>query len=300
MKSHDYWLYVFRYYAESEGCFGVYAIPPEYQAKFEAFLEELKTGGITENIELFWSTCFQTVNLTTNWYNENTGQWDFRWNHWIQELNTQKTDLPYTLTDPEGFPQKADYTDIFILKELEKDATTTLKSIAENLDTSLQSIKYHFDKHVVDRRLLESYQVNSFPFNREKSDFVVFLFTFPNKENLAKFANSLSDKPFAKTIGKVHGTFGLITQLYLPRKEFRLFVDALSTLINTGFIKSYRYIIQDLRFLSRQTIPYKLFIEDKWQYEQEKYLKELTSLLQTNKLIPDVSKVDTYELSAKI
>ena len=302
MKAHDYWLYIFRYYAEFEGCFGVYAIPPEHKAEFEAFVEKLKHCDIAEKTEFFWSTCFQTVNPTTNWYDEESDRWDFRWSQWVQELGTQKTDLPYTLTDPEGFPQRADYTDIFILKELEKNAMTTLKSIAASLGTSLQAIKYHFDKHVVNRRLLESYQVNSFPFDREKSDFIVFILTFPSKGNLAKFANSLSDKPFAKTIGKVHGRLGLIAQLYLPRKEFRQFVDSLSTLINTGFLESYRYLIQDLRYLSRQTIPYKLFINEKWKYEHEKYLKEV-SLLQNNESIPEedsIPEIDTHTLSAKI
>jgi hypothetical protein len=279
MKANDYWLYVFRYYGESEGCFAVYAIPPENQPDFECFVETLELKGAAQNTELFWSTCFHTVNPTTNWFDEKSEDWIFPWDQWIKEMETEETELPYTLVDPVAFPQKADYTDIFILKELEIDATKTLKSIATTLGTSLQLVKYHFDKHVVRRKLLESYQISSFPFQHEKSDFFVLILTFPSKVTLAKFANSLFNKPFARTIGKIHGQNGLVVQIYLPRKEFRRLIDSLSILINNGILNSYRYLIQDLRHVARETIPYKLFNNGMWKYESEKYLEELRSLL---------------------
>lgn len=288
MKANDYWLYVFRCFGEFEGCFAVYAIPPEYEMNFESFIEALELDGVTENTELFWSTCFHTVNPTTNWYDAESGKWTFPWDSWIEEMEFKEMELPYSLEDPATFPQKADHTDIIILKELEKDGTKTLQSIADYLETSLQAVKYHFDKHVVGRRLLESYQVISFPFDREKSDFFVFILMFPHKENLAKFANSLFNKPFARTIGKIHGENGLITQIYLPRSEFRRFVDALSTLINTGFLRSYRYLIQDLRYTSRETIPYQLFTNGTWRYEHEKYMKKLKSILRTKSKLQNI------------
>ncbi|MCW3981743.1 MAG: hypothetical protein NWE81_01305 [Candidatus Bathyarchaeota archaeon] len=279
MKAHDYWLYVFRCYGEIEGCFGVYATPPEHQTEFESFVKALELGGVAQSTELFWSTCFHTVNPTTRWFDEESARWVFPWNEWVKETGREKTDLPYTLKDPDGFPQRADYTDVFILKELEADATRSLKSIARRLETTLQNVKYHFDKHVVARRLIEGYQVISFPFDVEKSDFFVLILTFPNEIDLARFARSLFDKPFARTIGKVHGKASLIVQVNLPRAEFRRFTDALSRLINIGQLVSYRYLIQDLRHLSRETIPYKLFVDGQWIYEHEKYMEEL-SLLQ--------------------
>jgi len=190
-------------------------------------------------------------------------------------------DLPYSLKDPAAFPQKADYIDIFTLKELEIDATKSLRSIASKLGVSLQTVKYHFDNHIVKRRLLESFQVISFPFDQKESDFFFFIFMFPNQENLAKFATSLFNKPFSRSLGKIHGKNGILVQMYLPRREFRRLIDNLSTLINKGFLKSYRYLIQDLRFVSRQTIPYKLFNDGNWEYDQEKYLEELESLLES-------------------
>jgi len=280
LKAPDFWLYVSRCYGEFEGCFALYAIPPEKQTEFEAFLETLKNKHVVETLEFFWSTCFHTVNPTTNWFDKESNEWIFPWDKWVEEMEIQQTELPYTLKDPQMFPQKADYTDIFILKELEMDATITLRSIASKLGVTLQTVKYHFDNHITKRQLLESFQVISFPFAEQESDFFFFVFTFPNQENMAKFANSLFNKPFVRSIGKVYGGNGLFVQVYLPRKEFRLLIDSLSTLINRGFLKNYRYLIQDLRFISRQTVPYKLFDNGNWEYNQKQYLEELDSLLE--------------------
>ncbi|UCE95132.1 MAG: AsnC family protein [Candidatus Bathyarchaeota archaeon] len=275
MKANDYWLYVFRCYGEYEGCSAVYAIPPKHENEFISFVEALRLNGIAQSVELFWSTCFHTVNPTTNWYDVKSDKWMFLWDQWIKEIEFERTDLPYSLIDPVEFPQKADYTDIFILKELEIDATRTLSAIAERLGISLQLAKYHFDKHVVKRKLLESYQVISFPFDKERSDFFVFILMFPTQQNLAKFSNFLFDKIFVRTIGKIHGENGLIIQIHLPRKEFRCFIDTLSTLVREGFLSSYRYLIQDLQCTSRQTIPYQLFAEGTWQYDHEKFMEKL-------------------------
>jgi DNA-binding Lrp family transcriptional regulator len=280
LKAPDFWLYVSRCYGEFEGCFALYAIPPENQTQFESLLETLKDKHLVENLEYFWSTCFHTVNPTTNWFDKQSNEWIFPWDKWVEEMKLQQTELPYSLKDPAAFPQKADYTDIFILKELEIDATISLKAIASKLDVTLQTIKYHFDNHIIKRQLLESFQVISFPFAEQESDFFFFIFTFPSEENMAKFANSLFNKPFVRSIGKIHGENGLFVQVYLPRKEFRRLIDGLSVLINKGFLKSYRYLIQDIRFISRQTVPYKLFDNGNWEYNQKRYLEELESLSQ--------------------
>lgn len=291
LKAHGYWLYVSRCYGEFEGCFALYAIPPTNEREFLTFLETLRTEQVAESYEYFWSTCFHTVNPKTKWFESQTNKWVFLWDEWIAGLDHQPTELPYSLKDPPGFPQKADYIDIFILKELEIDATRSLRSIASKLGISLQRAKYHYDNHVVNRRLLESFQVISYPYDIEKSDFFLFILKFPSNENMAKFAVSLFDKPFVRSVGKVHGENGLFVQFYLPRIEFRRLVDCLSTLAINGFLTSYRYLIQDLRHVSRQTIPYKLFDDGNWKYNQEKYLEELLSLnvdtgLEQDALVP--------------
>lgn len=290
LKAHDFWLYVSRCYGAFEGCFALYAIPPKYEREFLSFLQYLKGKVAKNDLEFFWSTCFHTVNPTTNWFDVQSDHWVFPWNEWIEEIENMDppAELPYSLIDPVAFPQKADYIDIFTLKELEIDATRSLRSIASKLGVSLQTVKYHFDNHIVKRRLLESYQVISFPFSKMNPDFFFFVFKFPSHEDMAKFASSILNKPFARSIGKIHGQHGLMIQFDLPRKEFRRMIDSLSILIQKGSLVDYWYLIQDSRFVSRQTIPYKCYDKGNWQYDQEKYLKELDVILQdpANSILP--------------
>jgi len=276
---HDYVIYISRSYGALEGCFAIFAVPIERCPDFEQFLEYLKNEGVTEYIQYHWSTCFQTVNIKCDWYDKNSKSWGFFWKEWIQEALTEGTELPFTLKDPPEYPLKGDKWDIFILKDLELDATISLKAIATKLKTSVPLIKYHYDKHIVDRQLLEGFQIIYYPFDKSKSNGFFFMFMFDSLENMSKFARSLLDKPFARSLGKIFGEPSLFAHIYLPLEEFRKFVDSLGELIRRGFLKRYEYVIQDMKITQRYTIPYKSFQNESWVYEQEKYLKKVDNLI---------------------
>ena len=97
---------------------------------------------------------------------------------------------------------------------------------------------------------------------------------------MGKFARSLLDKPFVNMVGNVLGKNALVTQIYLPRVEFRNFVDALSKLVREGFLQRYEYVLQDLRpgNWSRTTIPYESFKHGLWMYNHRRHIKDLHDL----------------------
>jgi len=289
MKTNKFFIYLSRCYGVFEGCLGVYVIPREHTTKFEQFMQEVKKLGVAEDIQVFWSTCFHTVNRTSNWFDRASETWAFRWNKWIEEIQTKGSELPYTLIDPEDFPIKADETDLFILKELEKNATTSLAAIAKKLGTTLQNIHHHFKMHVVRDGLLEAFQIGIFPFERAVSDMFFFVFRFDAGEKMVTFARSLLDKPFTYIVGKVLGENTLIAQVYLPRPEFRNFVENLSKLIRTGFLQAYEYVIQDLApgKWSRETIPYECFKDGSWLYDHGKYMEDLHNMVNQKGSVSD-------------
>jgi DNA-binding Lrp family transcriptional regulator len=283
LDAYGYIIYISRCYGSYEGCVAIAAVPTEHCSDFEQFLEYLRERGVAQNIQYHWSTCFQTVNLKCGWYDESSESWKFFWKDWVQEVLTEGTELPFTLKDPPEYPLKADETDIFILKELEIDATVSLKKIATKLNTTVPLIKYHFDKHVIGRGLLEDFQVIYYPFEKSKSNPFYFLFFFDSLRNMAKFARSLLDKPFALSLGKVFGEPSLFAYIYLPLAEFRRFVDSLGELVRMRFLRRYEYVLQDLRLKQRYTIPYKNFKNKSWMHNQEKYLKRVNDLIATEK-----------------
>jgi DNA-binding Lrp family transcriptional regulator len=283
MKQNDFWIFVSRCYGTFEGCVGIFTIPKDHCTEFEEFLSELERLKVARNVDLYWSTCFQSVNLTCNWFDSSSKSWNFLWDKWIEEMPTKTTRLPFTLVDPPSFPVEGDETDVLILKELEKDATVSFTELAEMLGISPQLIRYHFYEHLMKRNLIEGFQITVFPFDRTISDMFYFIFRFGNGEKLAKFALSLLDKPFVYTLGKILEENALIANLYMPKAEFRKFIDILSKLVRSGFLQSYYYVIQDLNRTLRQTISYEYFKNRGWTYEHEKHVESLHELVKRNK-----------------
>ena len=284
MKTNDFYIYLSRCFGMYEGCLGIYLTPKNQCSDFENFIQEMKNLGVAQQTELFWSTCFHTVNPTTNWFDSVSEEWVFPWNEWVQEIPTQTSHLPYTLVDPEDFPIKADATDLFIMKEMEKDATIELTAIARKLGMTPQNVRHHYETHILKRGLIETFQVGIIPFDRIVSDMLFFVFKFETREKMAKFAQSLLDKPFVYIVGKILGKNAIVSQVYLPRPEFRNFVESLSKLARDGYLESYDYVFQDLNpgKWSRQTIPYEHFIDNSWAYDHDKHIQNLRNLVKSN------------------
>ena len=280
MKLNPFCIYISRCYGMFEGCIAIYVVPKEQAKKFEDFLLEVRELEVAKDVKILWSTCLSTVNLTKTWFDRLSEIWIFPWDKWLKEIHSNESELPHRLKDSGSFTLKADETDLFILKELEKDATISLTAIARKLGTTLQNVRYHYENHIVKHEFIEAFQIAILPFERAISDMLFFVFRFDSEEKAGKFARSLLDKPFVNLVGKVLGKNALITQIYLPRVEFRNFVDALSRLIREDFLQSYEYVLQDLRpgNWSRTTIPHDSFKYGLWMYKHRRHIKDLHSL----------------------
>jgi DNA-binding Lrp family transcriptional regulator len=279
MRVNDFWIFLCRIYCPYEGCGGIWTIPKEKDKDFEAFLQSLLDLGVAEAIEVNWSTCFEGIPVQSRWFNIEDKAWAFNWGEWIQEVETIKGELPYTLIEPEDWPIKVDYEDLLIVKELEIDGRTTLRDISKKLGIPFQKVKYHFREHVSKRGLIEGYQVEIFRFPSLASEFLFFKFEFDSYEKMVKFALSLRDKPFPTFLGKVLGENSLMTHVYLPKLEFRKFIAALSILIKRKLLKRYHYVFQDMFQQWRETIPYEHFQNGEWNYNNERYLEEVRKIL---------------------
>lgn len=277
MRADEYWLYLTKRYDKPESFYGIYGIPVDHTEEFKQFVDRIEELGIAESISLHWSTCIQTLNLTDSWYNHKSERWVFKWDKWIESIPAQGTTLPYMLVESDNYPQKADKIDIIILKELQKNAECELCDIAEMLGVSPQRVQYHFRNHVIAKGLIEGYVV-FLPHFEAHSDSYCFRFDFSNETIMTRFALSLKDKPFVRSIGKVFGENALLVHIYLPRSEFRGFTDGLSKLIRNCQLESYDYAIEDTSTKKAQTIPYRFFKDKMWVYDHKKHLEKLQQL----------------------
>ena len=276
LKTNDYWLYVSQCIGAFR-CLAVYGIPAGKEEDFGSFLDQLREIGPVRDMSFFWSTCVQTINALGTWFDRNSEEWSFPWDSWVQEVQENKTELPYTLKEPDAYTQKADWLDIMILKELEKDSTIKLTEIAKKTRTSLERVIYHFKNHVIQKGMFEGFQIIAEHYKNTCADSYFFQFYFESPEKLTKFACSLLHKPFARFMGKEYGKNRLFTQIYLPKGQLGNFTNANSKLIRKGLLETYEFAPQDLTRTQRQTISFEFFKDNKWEYNHEKYVHQLRS-----------------------
>lgn len=274
LKANDYWLYVSQCIGAPKSLI-IYGIPAGKEGEFEEFLNKLEETDLIRGFSFYWSTCIHIVNTTSTWFDKRSEEWTFPWESWLKELETSQGELPFTLKEPDEYTQKADWIDIIILKELEKDCTVKLEKIAKILKMTPQAVKYHFKNHVIKEQMLEGPQILANHYKGLSPETYIFIFTFKNYNNFSNFAHSLLNKPFARGMGKVYQQNQLYVQIYLPRQQLRNFIEALSKLIRIGFLETYDYLIQDLTMTQKQTISYEYFKDNNWEYDHPKYLKTL-------------------------
>jgi Lrp/AsnC family leucine-responsive transcriptional regulator len=218
------------------------------------------------------------VNLTETWFDSASEKWAFQFENWVDEIPSQSTKLPYTLKDPEEFPILADDVDIFILKELEKNAVVPFSELAKRLGITPQSVKYRYRK-LLKRNLIEGFEIHLYPFQTALFEAFYFIFTFESYEKFAKFATSLLDKPMVVSLGKIRGQNSLLAFLYIPFQEFKGFINALSKLRTSGWLQDYFYVHLDLDEDWRQTFSYEYFNQGSWIYDHKEQIKKLQTNL---------------------
>jgi DNA-binding Lrp family transcriptional regulator len=177
--------------------------------------------------------------------------------------------------DPESYAVHADQTDIRTLMYLEADATTSINEIAKNVGISRQLAQFHYKDHLARRNLIEGYDIFVMRYGDAPFVMAYFIVTFYDYEMFAKFTNSLLNKFFVLTMGKIMGHNALLFEVSLPTDEFRKFVDTLSKMAGMQLVRGYRYVIQDLRVRSRQTFSGEFFKDNTWVYDHKKYMNLL-------------------------
>ena len=277
LKVNGFWIYLAPIYGATQGYIGVYTIPIDYTGEFERFLSELKKLGVARSVQHIWTTSLRRVNLIGTWFDYATEKWTFQWENWVNEIPSQPTKLPYTLEDPKQFPILADGRDMFILKELEKNATVRFSELAKRLGITPPAVRYRYQK-LIRLDLIEGFEIHLYQFQTMPFEAFYFVFTFANYEKYARFAASLLDKPVVVSLGKILGQNSMIAFLYIPMQEFKGFMKALSKLRAMGWLQNYFYVHLDLDKDWRQTFSYEYFKQGSWIYDHKEHIRTLRTL----------------------
>jgi serine protease inhibitor len=141
-----------------------------------------------------------------------------------------------------------------------------------------EAVRYRFQDHIIKRRLISDYEISILPYPHQSSEMSSFVIEFKDKNALAKFANSLSNKPFILNYTKVIGQSKLIVHFYIPKIEFSNLVDSINSLIEMRIVERFFHVALDISSYKRQTVSYEFFEKNKWTYNHESIIRDLKVL----------------------
>jgi len=278
IENIGYWTYIARCYGKFNGFYAVFSFPSTYKAELEAYFEKARQLGATSNYLLFWTTNIFEVAPHFNWFDFKRKTWNFHWQKWVSEVLKSSEKLPQRLADPKSYQIEVDHTDLLILKELEKNGLEDFTQLSKIVKITPQAVRHRFLQHIARRNLIAEYEIAIFPYPMQVSDLCAFVFNFRNHNALAKFANSLVDKPFVINYAKVIGKNSLLVHFYVPKIEFSNFMGSLNHLTGEEIIQDFFYISIDIPSFKRQTVSYEYFREGKWVYNHAEEIKKLVKM----------------------
>jgi hypothetical protein len=128
-------------------------VPAEFVSSYIDLMLALKEKGLFRTIEISKFEWFRAKPMRAEFYDFNTGRWDFDW------TNSDSRGLGSFGYTNEGAAH-FDRIDLLILKELQIDATRSFTEIASKLGVEYKKATWHLTEHVLGRGLLRGYKVN--------------------------------------------------------------------------------------------------------------------------------------------
>ncbi len=127
--------------------------PAEILEDVRAFFTALKDKGMFSKLEILEFDWYRNVPMRPEFYDFDTGRWDFEW----QNPSFENYDAAAYVPSRKG---RFDYIDLLILKELQMDANKSLKEMSEKLKINYKKLAWHHKAHVCSQDLLSGYTVN--------------------------------------------------------------------------------------------------------------------------------------------
>ena len=163
-----------------------------------------------------------------------------------------------------------DRTDLFIIRKLQKDATTSITSIARSLGISKQLAEYHLKKHVMNRGLVE-FNATLFA-DLKRQPCLVLLVEFNDYLSLVGTMMHVVKIPFTSSIFLSNNR--MIMYIGTPINLTLRLMRILDDLVEKGVITKYEYYIQDPSYIPRRyTISYIAYRNGAWR--RDRVLKAL-------------------------
>ncbi len=129
------------------------SVPTEYLGEFSELFSHLKEVGLFTSVEILEFDWFRNSPMKAEFYDFDSGRWDFDWS---DRATTDYESANYVPSSEASFDQ----VDLLIIKELQKDASRSLKEISDELKINYKKLAWHHTTHVLGKHLIRGYRIN--------------------------------------------------------------------------------------------------------------------------------------------
>jgi DNA-binding Lrp family transcriptional regulator len=263
--------------------YALHAVPDGRDQEFEKYLAATQERGLVRKHETVWVSDYQYAFPNFKLYDPADFTWTFEWDKWIDSIKNK--DRPKEIHDPSHYSVEVDKTDLLILTELEMNARSRFSEISKIIGTSLQAVKYRYDKRILPKGFIKDFVINLWPHPPELSEMYEVLVSFEDEEGMNSFFGASEEMfPIFRTV-KALGQNKLGIRTYSPRNETGQLFGMLSKLARSGLVSDYSAVRIRPETQARQTISAELF-ENKmgWKYELSRHLATLDAIVEHAKV----------------
>jgi DNA-binding Lrp family transcriptional regulator len=263
--------------------YALHAVPDGRDQEFEKYLAATQERGLVRKHETVWVSDYQYAFPNFKLYDPADFTWTFEWDKWIDSIKNK--DRPKEIHDPSHYSVEVDKTDLLILTELEMNARSRFSEISKIIGTSLQAVKYRYDKRILPKGFIKDFVINLWPHPPELSEMYEVLVSFEDEEGMNSFFGASEEMfPIFRTV-KALGQNKLGIRTYSPRNETGQLFGMLSKLARSGLVSDYSAVRIRPETQARQTISAELF-ENKmgWKYELSRHLATLDAIIEHAKV----------------
>lgn len=280
LRIPNYWIRLMRCMGECNGYYSLHAVPTLHVREFEEYIEQFVPLGLASSSRVYWLEDQHTFIPNFEYYDLDSRMWKFPWATWanlLARVSDDSTIKERSLSDPRAV--SFDSRDLYVVKELYKDATVKLAEIARSFGITLPAAKYRFES-VMKKGLVQEYVFDILPYAPEMSELYEVRLDFKNENALKSSSRKLARLPFVLSFSKFRALTSLAVRIYLPRGEMNNLITMLSLLVREGILTNFTYLWLESLTLKSQTFSFEKYREGTgWDYDNSEYNNALQNLL---------------------
>lgn len=262
----------------------VHAVPAKFIQDFRAYIRHLSKIGLITQYRII-TTGEQYPNFPNfRYYNPSANEWKVPWGLWLKALSRMTPTK--VIDDPESYAVLAGRKDLVIVKELEKNARRRFADLAPIVGITLQGVKYHYDKILVPKGIVQNFAFDVYPYPIEVSAYHEIMLEFTNQRNMNKFFSLVSELFFVLGASKVLRKNSLLIRTCILQSQLLNMFAFFSEMAKSGILDSYSSVRLNFAGRETQTISYELFDDHKgWVFDLKHALYDLRKLAKSKRLL---------------